>query len=141
MGLLLCLSLYCMLIIGDDDQIMAGDLNFRLDETNLDEVFKGISNGAKSNDYSVLVAKDQLQDLINKKILFLNYQEAPICFPPTFKLEKKEKGMCLDFSNMEDIRCVYKTKAADHSVRIPSYVDRIIWHSLPGCNELFQVAG
>ena len=55
--------------------------------------------------------------------------------------EKKEKGKCLDYSNLEDVRRVYKTKGADQTIRIPSYVDRIMWHSLPGCKDLFQVAG
>ena len=120
---------------------MAGDLNFRLNETSLERIFQDITQGAKNHDYSELVAKDQLHDVIQKKLIFLDYQEAPISFPPTFKFEKKEKGKCLDYSNLEDVRRVYKTKGADQTIRIPSYVDRIMWHSLPGCKDLFQVAG
>ena len=63
--------------------------------------------------------------------MFNGFKEASIHFPPTFKLNKKEKGICYDFSHLDTIRKVYKTKAKDHTLRIPSYTDRIIWHSLP----------
>ena len=120
---------------------MAGDLNFRLNETNLESVFQDISEGANTHDYSGLIAKDQLRDVIQKKLVFSDYQEASIAFPPTFKFEKKEKGKHVDYANVEDVRRVYKTKGADHTMRIPSYVDRIIWHSLPGCNDIFLTVG
>lgn len=37
----------------------------------------------------------------------------------------------MDFTQMGSVRSVYKTKAKDKTIRIPSYTDRILWHSLP----------
>lgn len=39
---------------------MAGDLNFRINDILLDNVFKDIVTSAKEHDYSKLVAKDEL---------------------------------------------------------------------------------
>ena len=73
--------------------------------------------------------------------MFTGFQECPIQFPPSFKLLKKDKGMCLDFTRLENVRNVYKVMGKDHQPRIPSYVDRILWHTLPGCESIFQPDG
>ena len=49
---------------------MAGDLNFRLNETDGEQVLREIVRGAEENDYSELLAKDQLTELIQNKSIF-----------------------------------------------------------------------
>ena len=120
---------------------MAGDLNFRLNETDGERVLEGIVRGTEENDYSELLAKDQLTELIQNKSIFSDYEEPFIHFPPTFKLRKRPNDAPADFTQMEGVRSLYKMMAGDSTKRIPSYVDRILWHALPGCRDSLQVAG
>ena len=120
---------------------MAGDLNFRLNETDGERVLEEIVRGSEENDYSELLAKDQLTELIQNKSIFSDYEEPFIHFPPTFKLQKRPNDTPSDFSHMEGVRSLYKMMAGDSTKRIPSYVDRILWHALPGCRDSLQVAG
>ena len=120
---------------------MAGDLNFRLNETDGERVLEEIVRGTEENDYSELLAKDQLTELIQNKSIFSDYEEPFIHFPPTFKLQKRPNDTPADFSHLEGVRSLYKMMAGDSTKRIPSYVDRILWHALPGCRDSLQVAG
>lgn len=141
LGVFICLSLRCMWVNCWLEVDCGGRFEFPIE---WNEPWKNIPRHCARSKESRLLGisgQRQLHDVIQKKLIFLDYQEAPISFPPTFKFEKKEKGKCLDYSNLEDVRRVYKTKGADQTIRIPSYVDRIMWHSLPGCKDLFQVAG
>lgn len=119
---------------------MAGDLNFRLNETSLERIFQDIAQGAKNHDYSELVAKDHCT-MYSKEVDIFGLPRSTYFFPSHFQIRKEGKGKMSGYSNLEDVRRVYKTKGADQTIRIPSYVDRIMWHSLPGCKDLFQVAG
>ena len=120
---------------------MAGDLNFRLNETDGEQVLREIVRGAEENDYSELLAKDQLTELIQNKSIFSDYEEPFIHFPPTFKLQKRGNKEPSDFAHLEGVRSLYKMMAGDSTKRTPSYVDRILWHALPGCRDSLQVAG
>lgn len=61
--------------------------------------------------YEELVATDQLRRELAAGRVLVGFQEAPIAFPPTFKVQKGAPGL------------VYGTK------RSPAYCDRVLWRS------------
>lgn len=130
---------YAIRLISVKFQIMAGDLNFRLNLRDSESVLHEIEKGMQEGSFDALVAQDELHQSISQgKVIFCllshkvklltGFQEAKIAFPPTFKLYKKEKGILLD---SRSVCSVYQTKAKDGTQRIPAYTDRIVWHSLP----------
>lgn len=104
----------------------------------MDRLFEEIVDGSKQGCYSELLKKDELTTLMHSNQVFAGFNEASISFPPTFKLEKKERGICLDFCKLDAVKSVYKTKASDKTPRVPSWTDRILWYSLPLYKEKLE---
>lgn len=105
-----------------DHLIWLGDLNYRLDldrfhpkaqgwdrTQKLDYVKTEISKG----NYGRLCRLDELAHEMNASNVFGNFQEGKITFMPTFKTVRNTTS--LEYQDL----------------RIPSYCDRILWHSLP----------
>jgi hypothetical protein len=98
-----------------------GDLNYRLDFSITDpteppskeEAHRRVAKAVEEEDWEALLAADQLRESQRRGSAFVGFCEAPITFPPTFKVER-----CPGFT--------YKAK------RVPSYCDRVLWRSLPG---------
>lgn len=93
-----------------------GDLNYRLeyagdkdhpDETKFAEMLDLIKQGK----YDVLLATDQLHNSMLNNEVFIDFEDAPINFRPTFKVEREKEYP------------EYNTK------RSPSYCDRVLWRS------------
>ena len=121
--------------------IMAGDLNFRLQRQDADGVLADIAQCAEKGDFSELLKSDELSIAMKNKTVFTGFSESIIQFPPSFKFYKKDQGMCLDFSRLENVRSVYKVEGSDQHPRIPSYVDRVLWYTLPGCEQVIESEG
>lgn len=97
-----------------------GDLNYRIAPPGTDHIerVKWVQQRVANNDWQALVDADQLmQEKMGDKV-FANFQEAEINFPPTFKIDPKTG--------------LYSVN------RIPSYCDRILWHSLPARVDLVK---
>ena len=69
-----------------------GDLNFRLDGLNFDQITSTIKQAAsrtsatqRDSDFGGLLAHDQLKKAIREGKAFEKFNEAPITFAPTFK--------------------------------------------------------
>eukprot|EP00164_Ancoracysta_twista_P000775 GFYU01001019.1.p1 GENE.GFYU01001019.1~~GFYU01001019.1.p1 ORF type:complete len:1000 (+),score=301.16 GFYU01001019.1:262-3261(+) len=88
-----------------------GDLNYRIDIPR-DETIALV----QQQNWDQLLTADQL--LIEKRAgrVFSAFTEAPIAFAPTFKVERKPGT-------------VFESK----KMRIPSWCDRVLWRSFPGC--------
>jgi phosphatidylinositol-bisphosphatase len=82
-----------------------GDLNFRVNCTR-EEADKLIAIG----DHASLLEKDQLNEQRKKDLLWRDFKEGPITFPPTYKYDKGTE--------------YYDTSKKR---RIPSWTDRILW--------------
>ncbi|CAL8101555.1 unnamed protein product [Calicophoron daubneyi] len=94
-------------VILDHDYIFwMGDLNFRLDGITKAETEKLI----REKRYAELLKHDQLLSMKNSKLIFQDFQEGEIKFPPTFKFDKGTD--------------TYDTSAKQ---RIPSWTDRILF--------------
>lgn len=101
-----------------DHLFFFGDLNYRLapDLQNHRSRFKWVNEKIHKKDYSALASVDQLLLEREKGHVFVNFEEAPIQFAPTYKMERNST--------------VYDR------LRIPSYCDRVLWHSLPSRRKL-----
>lgn len=97
-----------------------GDLNYRIAPPGTDHIerVKWVQQRVQKHDWQALVDADQLmQEKMGDKV-FANFQEGEINFPPTFKIDPK---------------------TGQYSVnRVPSYCDRILWHSLPARVDLVK---
>jgi hypothetical protein len=100
-----------------------GDLNYRIDlaitaagrERGKESPAKWAAVQAliKAEDWDALYECDQLQEAREAGLAFTGFEEAPLAFPPTFKVKKRE--------------------VEGHSEqRISSWCDRVMWRSLPG---------
>ncbi|KAH8871538.1 Phosphatidylinositol 4,5-bisphosphate 5-phosphatase A [Schistosoma japonicum] len=71
-------------IIDHDYVFWMGDLNFRLDNLKKSDVEEMI----KEKRFNELLQHDQLLNMKNDNLLFHDFNEGPISFPPTFKFDK-----------------------------------------------------
>ena len=100
-------------ILQHDIVYFCGDLNYRLEFDDLEEVY----NLIKNKDYNQLLDKDQLLQQIENGYAFADFNEHKINFQPTFKFEPGT-------NEYEQVK-----------KRIPSYCDRILWKIKKSVNE------
>lgn len=96
-------------ILEHDVVFWLGDLNYRI-EASLSDVL----NWIEQKNWHQLYQADQLQRQMKTCEVFKGFKEGPICFPPTYKVNKTEDS--------------YKTSDQNgDKVRVPAYTDRILW--------------
>lgn len=95
-------------ILEHDVVFWLGDLNYRI-EAPLNDVLEWV----RTNNWRELYRADQLQREMKRCDAFHRFQEGPIRFPPTYKLQRFEDS--------------YKIGDTEETTRIPSYTDRILW--------------
>lgn len=111
--------------------VFMGDLNYRVQfpddgndlESDSDDEAKDTPEGTEKaialvnkKAYAELVEHDQLRLSQAEGTAFIGFQEGPLAYPPTFKVERRAGTR-------------YKLK------RVPSYCDRILWKSMPGYED------
>lgn len=103
-----------------DHVFFMGDLNYRLTPPGASHAdrMKWVKQRIVAKDWSALASIDQLVEERGKRNVFVNFEEAPVLFPPTFKFEPDTT----EYSK----------------ARVPSYCDRILWHSLPSRRPLVR---
>lgn len=103
-----------------DHVFFFGDLNYRLipPDARLFERHNWVAERINARDYKSLTSVDQLLQEQSQKKCFVNFLEAPIEFAPTYKLST--------LSNEYNL------------TRIPSFCDRILWHSLPSRSSMIK---
>ncbi|KAI0567578.1 Inositol polyphosphate-related phosphatase [Gracilaria domingensis] len=97
-----------------------GDLNYRVvaPGSSKEQRVEWVKEMVNARDWRALIAVDQLTKERLDGNVFADFEEADITFAPTFKINP-QTGQ-------------YSTH------RIPSYCDRILWHSLPARVELVK---
>eukprot|EP00727_Mastigamoeba_balamuthi_P006910 m51a1_g284 putative inositol 5-phosphatase (611) ;mRNA; r:325028-327330 len=101
-----------------DHIVWCGDFNYRID-LQPDEVVACVRYG----NLAKLRAHDQLTRLRQRADVFLDHAEGELTFAPTYKMNKGAPGYLL----------------AKRNARVPSWCDRVLWASLPGCSPLRQL--
>ncbi|XP_041350505.1 inositol polyphosphate 5-phosphatase K-like [Gigantopelta aegis] len=94
-------------ILDHDYVFWMGDLNFRLDDLSRDEILKHVSE----KQFDKLLENDQLIKCCKQKLMFEDFHEGEITFPPTYKFDV----------GTDD----YDTSPKQ---RLPAWCDRILWH-------------
>lgn len=93
-------------ILDHDYVFFMGDLNFRLEKVSRNFVERAILH----NDIKSLMEYDQLLQCMEEDLIFVDFEEGKITFPPTFKYDPGTD--------------VYDTSPKQ---RVPAYCDRILW--------------
>ncbi|XP_071180482.1 inositol polyphosphate 5-phosphatase K-like [Mytilus edulis] len=94
-------------ILDHDYIFFMGDLNFRLQKVTSTYVERAIRYG----EYKALMEYDQLLKCMEEDLIFVDFLEGQITFPPTYKFDPGTDK--------------YDTSAKK---RLPAYCDRILWH-------------
>ncbi|XP_076435089.1 phosphatidylinositol 4,5-bisphosphate 5-phosphatase A-like [Babylonia areolata] len=94
-------------ILDHDYVFWMGDLNFRIDNMSRGEVERAISSGGLRK----LLENDQLNRCREEKLIFEDFEEMEIKFPPTYKFDPGTD--------------TYDTSSKQ---RIPAWCDRVLWH-------------
>ena len=89
----------------------AGDLNYRLDLPR-EEAIRLI----EQKKWFQLLISDQLMQQIQKFAAFPGFSEGLLTFPPTYRYNRGDRS--------------YSTE----KMRVPSWCDRVLWKSQPGCH-------
>jgi phosphatidylinositol-3,4,5-trisphosphate 5-phosphatase 2 len=95
-----------------------GDLNYRV-PINSEEIIMF----AKNENLAPIYCADQLKGEMEKKKVFVGFEEAPILFPPTYRFAKGHRTM--------DHYVYVKKKRSGDRINEPSYCDRVLWKSYP----------
>ncbi|XP_048751805.1 inositol polyphosphate 5-phosphatase K-like isoform X2 [Ostrea edulis] len=93
-------------ILDHDYVFWMGDLNFRIDKYSREEVEKYI----EKKDFETLLKQDQLMKCREEGLIFCDFEEGKVDFPPTYKFDKGTD----DYDNSA-------------KKRVPAWCDRILW--------------
>lgn len=107
-----------------DHVFVMGDLNYRLSPPpeagdSPESRVAWVEARVNAGDWGALAGVDELAAERGRANVFVNYQEGPMRFAPTFKIEPG-------------------SRTGYNPARIPSYCDRILWHSLPARRPLLS---
>jgi hypothetical protein len=89
-----------------------GDLNYRI-ELSWDETLRLV----EEENWAALLQADQLSNEKSRRRVFLNFEEGPIDFRPSYRLLRDREGW------------------SDKRKQPPSYTDRVLFLSQPNCME------
>ncbi|XP_048587954.1 phosphatidylinositol 3,4,5-trisphosphate 5-phosphatase 2A isoform X2 [Nematostella vectensis] len=92
-----------------------GDLNYRID-LEVKEVLEAV----KGNNFYKLRKADQLMHQITKGNAFVDFKEGYLTFPPTYRHRRGFADYVWE-----------KAKRSGILVNVPSWCDRVLWHSFP----------
>ncbi|OCT78814.1 phosphatidylinositol 3,4,5-trisphosphate 5-phosphatase 1-like [Xenopus laevis] len=106
-----------------------GDLNYRLQLPNTEA--ENIIQKIKQQQYQELLSHDQLNLERRESLIFFQFHEEEITFPPTYRYERGSR----------ERYCYTKQKATGMKYNLPSWCDRILWKSYPQMHILCQSYG
>ncbi|XP_059169069.1 phosphatidylinositol 3,4,5-trisphosphate 5-phosphatase 1-like [Physella acuta] len=95
-----------------------GDLNYRVTEP-VELVLQKLDK----REITPVLEQDQLRRCQFEKKAFFGFNESEILFMPTYRLERQTPGYKYDWK---------KIKTTTERINVPSWCDRILWHSFPG---------
>jgi phosphatidylinositol-bisphosphatase len=107
--------------------IWLGDFNYRINNLPLDKTLELIYN----NDFEQLLKYDQLSGQLEKKRVFIDFQEGKIKFKPTYKYAVKEDTYDI-ITNSNGQSSI--SGSGSSKVKLPSWTDRILWKLSYGTN-------
>ncbi|XP_055977855.1 LOW QUALITY PROTEIN: phosphatidylinositol 3,4,5-trisphosphate 5-phosphatase 1 [Sorex fumeus] len=106
-----------------------GDLNYRVDLPTWEA--ESIVQKIRQQQFSDLLAHDQLLQERREQKVFLHFEEEEITFAPTYRFERMTR----------DKYAYTKQKATGMKYNLPSWCDRVLWKSYPRVHVLCQSYG
>ncbi|KAM5228687.1 phosphatidylinositol 3,4,5-trisphosphate 5-phosphatase 1 [Ctenodactylus gundi] len=106
-----------------------GDLNYRVDLPTWEA--ETIIQKIKQQQYTDLLAHDQLLTERREQKVFLHFEEEEITFAPTYRFERLTR----------DKYAYTKQKATGMKYNLPSWCDRVLWKSYPLVHVVCQSYG
>ncbi|OQR98692.1 hypothetical protein ACHHYP_08283 [Achlya hypogyna] len=92
------------------------------------------SSASRENPWMALLPHDELRVCMRQSKIFHDFDEAPITFAPTYR---RQRGTAVDLeldTTAAQLETVFSV-AVGASERVPSYTDRILYHSLPDLKD------
>ncbi|GFR86334.1 phosphatidylinositol-3,4,5-trisphosphate 5-phosphatase 2 [Elysia marginata] len=89
----------------------------------LRDLFTLVLNKLDKRDFTSLLEQDQLRRCQFEKKALFGFNESEINFMPTYRFERQKPGHHYDWK---------KVKATGERINVPSWCDRVLWHSFPG---------
>ena len=80
---------------------------------------------------------DELKIEMHRGHVFVGFTEGPILFPPPFRWRRG--GNAGDFTSVEKMAAAYVLKKKGDGERVPSYTDRILFHSLADVQDQLEL--
>ncbi|RHZ39274.1 hypothetical protein DYB31_003402 [Aphanomyces astaci] len=84
-----------------------------------------------------LFLHDELKQSMADGVILSDFEEAKIAFPPTYRRVLDQMLDVRQPTTVAQVAALYTTVLGEGRVRVPSYTDRILFHSLPGLRDLF----
>ncbi|KDO30053.1 hypothetical protein SPRG_05244 [Saprolegnia parasitica CBS 223.65] len=92
------------------------------------------STTTRENAWMALLPHDELRLCMQQSKIFHDFEEAPIAFAPTYR---RQRGTRIDLeldTTASQLETVFSLHAGA-AERVPSYTDRVLFHSLPDLRE------
>ncbi|EQC35949.1 hypothetical protein, variant [Saprolegnia diclina VS20] len=96
---------------------------------------RAINRYAKDANWTLLLQHDELVAALQTGAAFAGFSEAMITFAPTFRRALGTQLPTNRRLNIRDLQELYTTILSDGGLRVPSYTDRILYHSLPDLQD------
>ncbi|RLO11574.1 hypothetical protein DYB28_010600 [Aphanomyces astaci] len=84
-----------------------------------------------------LFLHDELKQSMADGVILSDFEEAKIAFPPTYRRVLDQMLDVRQLTTVAQVAALYTTVLGEGRVRVPSYTDRILFHSLPGLRDRF----
>ncbi|ETV81313.1 hypothetical protein, variant [Aphanomyces astaci] len=84
-----------------------------------------------------LFLHDELKQSMADGVILSDFEEAKIAFPPTYRRVLDQMLDVRQPTTVAQVAALYTTVLGEGRVRVPSYTDRILFHSLPGLRDRF----
>jgi hypothetical protein len=124
------------------DAEAGGETKDNVDATTITVKSSNSSNEAETVEkaWLPLLLHEELRKSMGERTVFNGYREGPIAFPPTYRRvagEDGARGGAEAYCDRESVAGLYTTsvvkkKTGKASPRVPSWTDRVLWHSMPG---------
>ncbi|KAF0688270.1 Aste57867_20140 [Aphanomyces stellatus] len=108
-------------------------------QSDIDSSFSSVASALSFSDvtWKALLDHDELKRSMAGGVIYHDFDEAMISFAPTYR---RVLHSILDPTHVwtvDQVAQLYTVHLGEGKVRVPSYTDRILFHSLPGMRERF----
>eukprot|EP00935_MAST-01C_sp_MAST-1C-sp1_P000562 g562.t1 len=94
---------------------------------------------AEAAAWEEVMSHDELVQCMRAGEVFAGFIEEPIAFPPSYRRKRGLEGDCADYCDQKRLEGAFSTEVKGAGLRVPSYTDRILLHSLDDVRNRIQI--